>query len=224
MTLPAELMTLVGAVNAVVLGGVQSLMAWEAGLPGGLGACAVFCALTLWAAVGVPGASVLILAVGAVYGVWWGTLIVSVASTVGATIAFSLARRGLREPLRRRHARHLAQMDRLLVQRGPWVLLLLRTAPVIPFPLLNPMMGLTTMRVVPFCAWSYLGMLGGTALWVLVGQGLAQAGLAVVEDVRVWALLGLLVALAVGARRLSRRWRLTQAVVEHPLARSTEAT
>jgi uncharacterized membrane protein YdjX (TVP38/TMEM64 family) len=199
---PADGFGWLSAAHAVLHSGAGDLLAWEAGLAPGVGACCVFAALTLWAATGLPGVSVLILAVGAVYGLWWGTLIVSLASTVGATMAFLAARHGLRERLRRRHAVQLERLDQLFVQRGPWVLLLLRLAPAIPFPLLNPLMGLTSIRIAPFFLWSWIGMLGGTLLWVWVGEGLARAGLAVLGDLRVWAVLAGLVVL--GA--LSRAW------------------
>jgi uncharacterized membrane protein YdjX (TVP38/TMEM64 family) len=141
----------------------------------------------------------------------------SVASTVGATLAFGAARWGLRASLRQRHAAQLAQIDRLLVQKGPWVLVLLRMAPLIPFPLLNPLMGLTTMRAAPFFLWSYFGMLGGTVVWVLVGQGMGQVGLEVLRDPRLWLLVALLALATLWAARVSRRWQVLP-VAERPAA------
>jgi uncharacterized membrane protein YdjX (TVP38/TMEM64 family) len=83
---------------------------------------------------------------------------------------------------------------------------MLRVAPVIPFPLLNPLMGLTTMRALPFFAWSYVGMLGGTVVWVVVGQGIGRSGLGALADPRLWLLVAMLGVAMWWASRVSRRW------------------
>jgi uncharacterized membrane protein YdjX (TVP38/TMEM64 family) len=192
--------------EALLARGVGVLVDWQSAWGVVPGAMVLFAVLTLWSATGLPGCSVLILAIGALFGWVWGTLLVSVASTVGATIAFCVARWGWRSSLQQRHAAQLAQLNRVLVDRGPWVLLMLRVAPAIPFPLLNPLMGLTSMRVLPYFVWSYLGMLGGTLMWVWLGQGLGSNGLDLLVDPRLWLVAAMLVLSATWASRMSRRW------------------
>lgn len=133
-----------------------------------------FCLFIALSALALPGAAVLALAAGSLWGLALGTAMVLLASTCGATLAFLAARRWGREGLRRRFGAQLARLDAALVRDGAWALLVLRLVPVVPYGLLNPLMGLTAMRTRTFFAVSALGMLAGTMAYVHAGQQLAQ--------------------------------------------------
>ncbi|MCP9785702.1 FAD-dependent oxidoreductase [Cyanobium sp. N5-Cardenillas] len=128
----------------------------------------------LVAALSLPGAAVLTLAGGAIFGVGLGTLLVSFASSIGALLAFLVARTLLREPVRRRFARQLAPIEAGVARDGVLYLLSLRLAPVFPFFLVNLLMALTPMRAASFYLTSQIGMLPGTFVYVNAGTQLAQ--------------------------------------------------
>lgn len=136
-----------------------------------LGFGAVYVAAT---ALSFPGATVLTLAAGAVFGLWWGTLVVSIASTMGATLAMLAARYVLRDALETRFSQRLAEVNRGIEREGPFYLFTLRLLPVIPFFVLNLLMGLTRMRPWTFFWVSQLGMLAGTLVFVNAGTQLAR--------------------------------------------------
>jgi uncharacterized membrane protein YdjX (TVP38/TMEM64 family) len=118
----------------------------------------------------VPG-SVLTLAAGALFGVWRGALIVFLAATVGATIAFLVSRYVARPAIERRIAgdSRLARIDAALEGQGTKIVLLLRLSPVIPFSLLNYALGVTRVRLGSYVLGS-LGMVPGTILYVYSGR------------------------------------------------------
>ncbi len=128
----------------------------------------------LVAALSLPGAAVLTLAGGAIFGVGLGTLLVSFASSIGALLAFQVARTLLRETVRRRFARQLAPIEAGVARDGVLYLLSLRLAPVFPFFLVNLLMALTPMRAASFYLTSQIGMLPGTFVYVNAGTQLAQ--------------------------------------------------
>jgi pyruvate/2-oxoglutarate dehydrogenase complex dihydrolipoamide dehydrogenase (E3) component len=111
---------------------------------------------------------------GAVFGFWWGLLLVSFASSIGATLAFLLARTILRDWVQQRFGSFLEPINRGMEKDGVFYLFTLRLVPLFPFFLVNLVMGLTPIRVGTFYGASQLGMLFGTALYVNVG---AQLGL-----------------------------------------------
>ena len=146
-------------------------------------------------ALSLPGAAILTLAAGAIFGLWIGILIVSFASTVGATIAFLTSRYVLRDWVKGRFAKRVEAIDKGIAADGAFYLLTLRLIPVVPFFLINLAMGLTAMRVLTFALVSQIGMLPGTAVYVNAGRQLAR-----IEDkgdVLSPVLLGSLVLLAV---------------------------
>jgi uncharacterized membrane protein YdjX (TVP38/TMEM64 family) len=112
-------------------------------------------------------------AAGAIFGVWWGVLVVSFASSVGATIAFLIARLLLGDWVQRRFAAYLEPINRGFEREGPFYLFSLRMVPVFPFFIVNLLMGLTRIRVLPFYLVSQLGMLAGTFVFVFAGTQLA---------------------------------------------------
>ncbi len=121
-----------------------------------------------------PGATILTLAGGAIFGLGWGLLLVSFASTIGATLAFLAARFLLRDWVQAHFASRLADIDKGVQRDGAFYLFGLRLIPVVPFFVINLAMGLTTMRVRTFYWVSQLGMLAGTAVFVNAGTQLAQ--------------------------------------------------
>src|SRR5882672_7445758 len=110
----------------------------------------------------VPGAAVLSLVVGAIFGLLWGTLIVSFAASLGATLAFLSSRFLFREPVRSRFGDRLRAIDAGLEREGAFYLFALRLVPVFPFVGVNLLMGLTPIRTRTFYWVSQLGMLPAT--------------------------------------------------------------
>ncbi|HHQ4714366.1 TPA: FAD-dependent oxidoreductase [Aeromonas veronii] len=125
-------------------------------------------------ALSLPGASLLTLGGSAVFGVAWGLLLVSFASTIGATLAFLSARFLLRDWVTARFGDKLATFQSGMAKEGAFYLLSLRLIPVFPFFLVNLLMGLTSIRVSTYYWVSQLGMLPGTFVYVLAGSELGQ--------------------------------------------------
>ena len=121
----------------------------------------------------VPGAAILSLAVGAVFGLLWGTLIVSFASSMGATLAFLSSRFLFREWVRSRFGDRLRAIDVGLEKEGAFYLFALRLVPAFPFVLVNLLMGLTPIRTRTFYWVSQIGMLPATIVYVNAGTQLA---------------------------------------------------
>ncbi|WP_421203547.1 FAD-dependent oxidoreductase [Aeromonas enteropelogenes] len=124
-------------------------------------------------ALSLPGASLLTLAGSAVFGVAWGLLLVSFASSLGATLAFLSARFLLRDWVSARFGDKLATFQSGMAKDGAFYLLSLRLIPIFPFFLVNLLMGLTPIRVSTYYWVSQLGMLPGTFVFVLAGSELA---------------------------------------------------
>ncbi len=150
-----------------------SLQGWrqQAPLQSALTYMAVYVVVT---ALSLPGAAVLTLAGGALFGLGLGTLLVSFASSAGALLAFLLARTLLRDLVQRRFGRQLAPIEAGVRRDGVLYLLTLRLAPVFPFFLVNLLMALTPMRAGAYYLTSQLGMLPGTLVYVNAGTQLAQ--------------------------------------------------
>ncbi|MCC6709650.1 MAG: FAD-dependent oxidoreductase [Gammaproteobacteria bacterium] len=125
-------------------------------------------------ALSLPGAAVMTLAAGALFGFTWGTLLVSFASTLGASGAFLVARYVLRGPLQARFGHRLETINRHMRSDGPSYLLTLRLIPLFPFVLVNLLMGLTPIRLRDFMQYSQLGMLPATMVFVNAGTQLAR--------------------------------------------------
>ena len=121
----------------------------------------------------IPGAAVLTLVAGALFGVVRGTLLVSFASALGATIAFLVSRFVLRDWVRSRYRAQLESIDRGVQREGAFYLFTLRLLPAVPFFLINLAMGITAMRPWTFYWVSQLGMLAGTVVYVNAGRHLA---------------------------------------------------
>ena len=122
----------------------------------------------------LPGAAILTLAAGALFGLVTGTILVSFASTLGATLAFLAARYLFRSPVEARFGDRLAAINRGLEKDGAFYLFTLRLVPIFPFFLINLVMGLTRIRASTFAWVSQIGMFAGTIIYVNAGTELAK--------------------------------------------------
>jgi pyruvate/2-oxoglutarate dehydrogenase complex dihydrolipoamide dehydrogenase (E3) component/uncharacterized membrane protein YdjX (TVP38/TMEM64 family) len=126
------------------------------------------CALSL------PGAAIMTLAAGAIFGLGTGTLIVSFASAIGATLALLVSRYVLRDSVQSKFGARLADIDKGIEREGAFYLFTLRLVPIFPFFLINLLMGLTKMKAWTFYWVSQIGMLAGTLVYVNAGTQLAK--------------------------------------------------
>jgi pyruvate/2-oxoglutarate dehydrogenase complex dihydrolipoamide dehydrogenase (E3) component/uncharacterized membrane protein YdjX (TVP38/TMEM64 family) len=149
------------------------LDSWRSGSPflAGLSFFALYIAVT---SLSLPGAAVLTLAAGAFFGLLWGVVIVSFASTIGATLAFLVARFILRDSVQSRFGNRLQAINRGIEQEGAFYLFTLRLVPIFPFFIINLLMGLTPIRTWTFYWISQVGMLAGTIVYVNAGTQLAR--------------------------------------------------
>lgn len=151
-------------------------------------------------ALSFPGASILTLAAGAMFGLGLGLVVVSFASSLGALLAFWVSRYLLRDTIQLRFGKFLAPINAGLAKEGTLYLLTLRLVPVFPFWLINLLMGLTTIGARQFYIVSQIGMLVGTVVYVNAGTQLA--GIESAADIlspgllASFALLGLLPLMA----------------------------
>ena len=125
-------------------------------------------------ALSLPGAVIMTLAAGALFGLFWGTVIVSFASSIGATLAFLASRYLLQDSVQKRFGDRLKALNEGVEKEGAFYLFTLRLVPVFPFFLINLLMGLTALRAFTFYWVSQLGMLVGTVVYVNAGTQLGQ--------------------------------------------------
>ena len=164
----------------------------------------------------LPGATLLTIAAGAIFGLLWGTVLVSFASSIGATIAFLVSRFLLRDWVQSRFGDRLRAINEGMAKDGAFYLFTLRIVPAVPFFVINLAMGPTPIRVRTFYWASQLGMLPATMIYVNAGTQLAAidspSGILSPSLIGAFVLLGLfpfiakrLVA-AWKARRIYARW------------------
>jgi uncharacterized membrane protein YdjX (TVP38/TMEM64 family) len=122
----------------------------------------------------LPGATILTLAGGALFGLLWGTVIVSFASSIGATLAFLAARFLFRDNIENQFADRLKTVNDGIAKDGAYYLFTLRLVPLFPFFVINLVMGLTAMKTTTFYWVSQIGMLAGTIVYVNAGTQLAS--------------------------------------------------
>ena len=137
----------------------------------GLGYFAIYVAVT---ALSVPGAAIMTLAGGALFGFWYALLLVSFASSIGATLAFLVSRIVLRDWVQGRFGRHMGAVNAGFERDGSFYLFSLRLVPIFPFFLINLLMGLLPIRPWRYYWVSQLGMLPATAVYVNAGTQLGQ--------------------------------------------------
>ncbi len=163
-------------------------------------------------ALSLPGAAIMTLAAGALFGLLWGVVIVSFASTIGATVAFLVSRYLLRNSVQHHFGDRLKSINEGMEKDGAFYLFTLRLVPVFPFFLINLLMGLTPIRTATFYWVSQLGMLAGTIVYVNAGTRLAD-----IDDISdilspllifSFILLGLFPLLAKKLLALLKSWRL----------------
>ena len=133
-----------------------------------------FATYVIITATSLPIAVWMTLAAGALFGLWWGTLLVSFASSIGATVAFLSSRYFLRDWVTSKLGSRAQAIDAGLAKDGDFYLFSLRLIPILPFFVVNLLMGLTTMKSWRFYWVSQLGMLAGTIVYVNAGTQLSQ--------------------------------------------------
>ena len=168
-------------------------------------------------ALSLPGAAIMTLLGAALFGFWWSLILVSFASTIGATLAFLFSRFILRDWVQTKFGSRLSAINDGVKKQGSFYLLSLRLIPVFPFFLINLLMGLTPIRAKQFFFVSQLGMLPGTAVYVNAGTQLGEintlSGIISLPVLISLALLGLfpLIAKAVmnqiQARKIYQKWQ-----------------
>ncbi len=163
-------------------------------------------------ALSLPGAVVMTLVGGAVFGLGLGTVLVSLASTVGATLAFLVSRFLLRDLVQDRFAESLVTFNDGIEKDGAFYLFTLRLVPAFPFFIINLVMGLTPIRTLTFFAVSWIGMLAGTIVYVNAGTRLAAidslAGILSPGLIASFTLLGVFPLIARKGLELLRNRRL----------------
>jgi pyruvate/2-oxoglutarate dehydrogenase complex dihydrolipoamide dehydrogenase (E3) component/uncharacterized membrane protein YdjX (TVP38/TMEM64 family) len=184
--------------------------AWQTAL----GFFVVYVAVT---GLSLPGAALMTLVAGAIFGLAWGTVIVSFASSIGATLAFLASRFLLRDWVQRRFGHALRALNEGIEREGAFYLFTLRLIPAVPFFVINLAMGLMPMRAPTFYWVSQVGMLAGTIVYVNAGTQLAAiespSGILSPGLLGAFVLLGLFPLLAkktldlVRARRAYARWK-----------------
>ncbi|MEO8748018.1 MAG: FAD-dependent oxidoreductase, partial [Rhodanobacter sp.] len=193
----------------------HALEAWRQGHPVALagGFLLIYVAVT---ALSLPVATLLTLAAGALFGLLEGTVLVSFASSIGATLAFLASRFVLRDTVQRRFGKRLTAINEGMSHEGAFYLFTLRLVPVFPFFVVNLVMGLTTLPVRTFYWVSQIGMLAATVVFVNAGTQLASlqslSGILSPRIVGSFVLLGVFPLLArwlvsrIKARRVYARW------------------
>ena len=131
-----------------------------------------FAAYILVAGLSLPGAAVLTIIGGMIFGFWVGLMLASFASSIGATMAFFVSRFILRDWVQAKFARYLGAINQGIKKQGAFYLFSLRLIPLFPFWVINLVMGLTPIRGITFYWVSQLGMLAGTAVFVNAGVSL----------------------------------------------------
>jgi len=169
---------------------LKDFQKWIEGL-GPLGGVLFGLAYVVGALLFVPGA-VLTIGAGYLFGLGWGVVVVSLASTAAAALAFLIARHLARErveTLARKNPK-FAALDRAIGKNDWKVIFLLRLSPLIPFSISNYLYGLTSVRFAPYVLASWIGMLPGTFLYVYLGAAGKSLGEKHEKSPWEWALLG----------------------------------
>lgn len=176
-----------------------------------------FALYILVTALSLPGAAIMTLAAGALFGLWQGLLLASFASSIGATLAFLVARFILRDTVQQRFGDKLTAVNRGIERDGAFYLFTLRLIPLFPFFIINLAMGLTRLNAWTFYWVSQVGMLAGTLVYVNAGTQLAAieslGDIFSLQLLLSFTLLALFPWLALGVvrglqrRRVYRGWR-----------------
>ena len=158
--------------------GMDQFAIWRATSPATVGA-SFFLMYVIVAAFSLPGAAIMTIAAGALFGLFWGSVIASFASTIGATLAFLTARYLLRDLVQAHFGDKLKAINEGMAKDGAFYLFSLRLIPLFPFFLVNLLVGLTPISTRRYYWVSQIGMLAGTVVYVNAGTQLAKiSGLA----------------------------------------------
>ena len=125
-------------------------------------------------AISIPGAALLTIIGGMLFGLWTGILLVSFASSIGATLAFLVSRFLLRDWVQATFSSHLSTINQGIEKQGGYYLFGLRLIPLFPFWMINLVMGLTPLKTSTFYLVSQLGMLAGTFVYVNAGASIGS--------------------------------------------------
>ena len=165
----------------------------------------------------LPGATIMTLAAGAIFGLLWGTIMVSFASSIGATLAFLVSRFLLRDSVQAKFGDKLKAINAGIDKDGAFYLFTLRLVPAFPFFVINLAMGLTSLKTRTFYWVSQLGMFAGTLVYVNAGTQIARiesaAGILSPALIASFTLLGLFPLIAkkivamVKARKVYARFK-----------------
>ena len=167
-------------------------------------------------AISLPGAAILTLLGGSIFGFTKGLILVSFASSIGATLAFLISRTVLRDSIQSKFGDKLKTFNDGIEKEGAFYLFTLRLVPIFPFFMINMVMGLTTIRTASFYIVSQLGMLPGTAVYVNAGVQLSKidslSGILSIEMLLSFALLGILpigskkIIMILKSRKIYKKW------------------
>ncbi|MFK8048674.1 MAG: FAD-dependent oxidoreductase [Halioglobus sp.] len=152
---------------------LDDLVIWKAENPL-TSAIIYFAAYVAVTGLSIPGAAIMTLAGGALFGFWFGLLLVSFASSIGATLAFLVSRTLLRDWVQEKFGSHLTALNDGFEREGAFYLFTLRLVPLFPFFVINLLMGLLPISAWRFYWVSQLGMLAATAVYVNAGTQLAE--------------------------------------------------
>ncbi|WP_201591498.1 FAD-dependent oxidoreductase [Psychrobacter fozii] len=171
-----------------------------------------FLLYVLVTALSLPGAAILTLASGALFGLFQGLVIASFASSIGATLSFLASRYLLRDTIKQRFPERLAAIDAGVEKEGGFYLFTLRLVPVFPFFLINLLMGVTAIKSWTYYWVSQVGMLAGTFVFVNAGTQLAQieslSGILSLNLILSFALLGIFPLIAKGILNVFKKRRV----------------
>jgi uncharacterized membrane protein YdjX (TVP38/TMEM64 family) len=182
-----------------------------------LAAAIFFVAYVAVTGLSLPGAAIMTLVAGAIFGLLWGTVIVSFASSMGATLAFLTSRFVLRDSIQKKFGDKLTAINAGIAKDGPFYLFTLRLVPAFPFFVINLVMGLTPLKTRTFYWVSQLGMLAGTIVYVNAGTEIAKInslrGILSPGLILSFTLLGIFPLIAkwivntIKARKIYARWK-----------------
>lgn len=133
-----------------------------------------FISYILITGVSLPGASIMTLIGGAIFGVGWGTLLVSFGSVLGATMAFLVVRYLFHDFIQNRYSKQLEPINNGIKKEGGFYLFSIRLVPAFPFFIINALMALTPIKTINFALISQIGMLPATIVYVNAGTQLAK--------------------------------------------------
>ena len=178
----------------------------------------------------LPGAAALSLAYGWLFGFWRGLILVSFASTAGATVAFLMSRFLFRDAIQARFGDRLTAFNEALAREGAFYLFTLRLIPQVPFFVVNLLMGLTPIRTTTFWWVSQLGMLPGTCVYIYAGSSVSSletlrdkgvSGLVTWQLLLAFALLGLFPLIV---KRVIATWTTASTITDNKTGKSSSTT